>query len=117
MFTSRCNTVLVPIIATNLAGAVAKSPAIIIENAGYDSIVRLRNNSFGQFVLLAFDAATLQAAAPRTDTFKLPAGATESIPIAKGQSLYASTTSGPIDGAGAELSWWVYDGVPIEERS
>lgn len=117
MFPTRCNTIEVPIIATTLAGTVARSPAIIVENAGDNLVVRVRNNSFGQFVLLALDASTLQAAAARTDTFKLPAGAVENIALAKGQSLYVATPSGPIDGAGAEISWLIYDGVPVEDRA
>lgn len=116
MFASRFNTVEVPIIATVQAGQVPRAPAEIVKDAGYDMIVRVRNNSFGQFVLLAFDPSVLQTTPARTDTFKLPAGAVENVILAKGQSLYASTPSGAADGAGAEISFHIYQSVPIDDK-
>lgn len=116
MFPSRFSTVEVPIIATLLAGQVPRSPAIVVENAGFDMIVRVRNNSFGQFVLLALDPSVLQTTPARADTFKLPAGAVENVILAKGQSLYASTPSGAADGAGAEISYHIYESVPIDDK-
>jgi hypothetical protein len=114
MFESRVNTLTVPIITTALAGQTPPSPATIIKNASHDCSIRVRNNSFGQFVLIAFDDALLQAVPARTGTFKLPAGAPETFVVAKGQSLYASTTSGPVDGHGAEISFHVYENLPVE---
>lgn len=116
MFASRVTTLLVPRIATTLAGESDNppSPATIIKDAGSDCIVLIRNNSFGQYVLIAFDSAALQTTNPRADTFKLPAGASDRFILARGQSLYASTTSGPPEGEGPEVSVHIYESVPIE---
>jgi hypothetical protein len=116
MFPSRVHSLLVPRIDTTLAGVTGNppSPATLVKDAGHDCIVVVLNNSFGQFVLLALDPAVLQTDNPRADTFKLPAGMLHRIILARGQSLYASTTSGPPEGAGAEISFHVYESVPID---
>lgn len=114
MFKSRVHSVSVPIITAPIpTGGVAPSPATIIEEAGFDCGVRIRNNSVGVFVFIAFDAAVLQTSNPRSDTFKLPPGAAETFLLAKGQGLYASATSGPPLGGDVEISFHIYDGVPV----
>jgi hypothetical protein len=114
MFKSRVNTVRVPIITAPIpTGGVAPSPATIIEEAGFDCVVKVRNNSVGVFVFIAFDPAVLQTSNPRADTFKLPAGAPETFVLARGQGLYASATSGPPLGGDVEISFHVYDELPV----
>jgi hypothetical protein len=114
MFASRVNTLKVPIIAGPLAGQSPVTPAVIVDRVGYDCVVRVRNNAYGQYVLIAFDASTLQTFPTQIDTWKLPAGQVDVFILAKGQSLFVSTPSGGADGSGVEISYQVFQNVPAE---
>lgn len=113
MIYSSTRTVAVPVI-TLMPGAQPPSPVTIVKDVTQDCVVRIRNNSFGQFVLISFDDSALQSVPARAETYKLPAGQLDVFVVAKGQSLYAATNSGPIDGAGAEISIHVYQRLPVE---
>lgn len=113
MFDSRVKTINVPVITAPVpVGGQGPSPATIIKTAKDDCVVRVRNNSFSQAVLLAFDAATLSTFPPSGDTFELPAGASEPFVIARGQDLFVATTSGPAEGEGPKVSVHIYQDVP-----
>lgn len=115
MFPSRVNTVSVPVITgPNPAGGKPPSPATILEIAKSDCVVRVRNNSFAVYVLIAYDSAVLQTFPPRADTWKLPAGATDTFVVKKGQALFASCISGPVDGNPAEISFHVFEALPVD---
>lgn len=115
MFPSRVNTIKVPLInGPTPVGGVAPSPATIVEIAKCDCVVRVRNNSFAVYVLLALDAAVLSSFPPRADTWKLPAGAIDVFVLKKGQALFVSTIAGPPDGSGAEVSFHVFESLPVD---
>lgn len=115
MFNARVNTVTVPIITgPNPAGGRPPSPATIVEVAKEDCNVRVRNNSFAVYVLIAYDPAVLTTFPPRADTWKIPAGAVDTFVVKKDQALYVSCVSGPPDGSGAEVSFHVFDAVPVD---
>lgn len=114
MFLSRVNTIEVPIVASPATpGDDAPSPSPIIAAAKSACFVRVRNNSFGQYVLLAHEPVALQTFPAKADTYKLPAGLSETFVLAAGQGLHVSTPSGPVDGQGAEVSFHIYDDLPI----
>lgn len=117
MFPSSVNTIEVPVITSPAPiGADAPSPATIIETAKTNCSVKVRNNSFGQYVLLAYDAATLQTFPAKAGTFKLPAGAVDTFVVARGQGLFVATPSGPVVGVGAEVSYLIYQDIPVDDQ-
>lgn len=114
MFQSRLTTIRVPTIPVGPpSGTDPPKPATIIERAGANLIVKVRNNSFGAYVLLALDNETLMRGGSNADTFKLPAGSEGEFVLAAGQSLYVSTPSPAVDN---EISAHIYEAVPIEEE-
>lgn len=116
MFPSRVNTIEVPVITTTTAGVDTKPPVAIIQACKTDCSVRVRNNSYGQYVLIAFDAAPLQAFPAKADTWKIPAGKSDVFVLAQGQSLFVATPSGPPDGSNAEVSYIIYQDVPVVDQ-
>jgi hypothetical protein len=118
MFDSRVNTIRVPIISSPVAptGSPAPTPATIIKTAERDCVVRVRNISFGSYVLIAYNEATISTFPAMAATYRLPAGATEEFIAAKGQSLFVSTPSGPPDGSGAAVSVHIFQRLPVEPQ-
>lgn len=116
---SRVSTIRAPRIpGTPDAGAPARiAPAFVVSNAKYDCVVRIRNNGFGSFVLVAYDASALTTYPTSNDTFKIPAGEKDEFIVAKGQSLLISTPSGGVEGEGVEVSYHVFQAFPTAEST
>lgn len=113
---TRVNTIRAPRIpGTPDAGTPNRaSPACLVSQAKQDCVVRIRNNGFASYILVAYDAAALQTFPATADVFKIPAGAEDEFVVAKEQSLLISTPSGGVDGAGVEVSYQVFQAYPTD---
>jgi hypothetical protein len=109
MFGARCTTINVPSI-TATASETSPEPRPVIYSAGHDQVVRIRNNTFGSYVLISYDAAALMSFPNLSDVYKLPAGLSETFVMAKGQQLYCATPGG----AGGEISIAVSEALPVD---
>lgn len=116
MHKSRVSTIKVPVISGPPTGPNV-APAVIVEKAGYDLNVIVRNLSFGSYVSIAYDAAALQTATPKADSYRLPAGERDHFVVTKGQSLLVSTPSGGADGEGVLISFHIYEALPVDSDS
>lgn len=84
-------------------------PTTIIAPAQRDLVIRVRNNTFGSYILIAYEVGALASfTGSLQDTYKVPAGAVDIFIVAKGQCLYAATP-GEING---ELSAHYYEAFP-----
>ena len=116
MFNSRVNTIQVPIIgATPPAPGPVPSASPIIGVAPDNCTVRVRNNSFGIYVWISFEAGPISTFPMRADAYKLPAGGVETFTVAQGQGLYVSATSGGVDNSKPEISYHIFDRIPVED--
>lgn len=120
---SRVNTIRVPRIpgTPTVDGAPGTAPpaqpTCIVSNAQRNCTVRIRNNAFAAYVLVAYDAANLTTFPTVVGTWQIPAGMADEFIVAKGQSLHVSTPSGGVDGEGVEVSYHVFQAFPVDEEA
>lgn len=114
MNNSRVNTVKVPsIFGQPLATA---TPLCIVSNAKVNCVVRIRNLSLGSYILVAFDAATLQSGGgTKGEVWQIPAGDKDEFVVAKGQNLLCSSPTGGGEGEGVEISYHIFQAFPTDE--
>jgi hypothetical protein len=107
---TKLNTVLLPLITIGSDPATDSNlePRTIAAKVLCPKRVLIRNLGFGGIAIFAFDEATLLSAPSIANTFQIPAGASEVIPMAPGQTLYGSSPA-----AGTMISIAVSDALPI----
>lgn len=109
IFPSLANTAAVPTI-TAVASETSPQAKPIVNMAPVDLIARVRNNSLGAYVLVAYELAALMSFPNWAAVYKLPAGAVETFVVAKGQQLFVASP-----GVGCEISYVVAEALPTDQ--
>jgi len=109
MFRARCTTINVPSI-TATASETSLEPRPVVHTAMFDLLVRIRNNSFGTYVLIAYEAAALMSFPNLSDVYKLPAGASDLFVVKAGEQMFCATPGG----AGGEISIAISEALPVD---
>jgi hypothetical protein len=110
MFTTHVKTVRVPQItgAPVASGGIAIEPLPIVQQAKVNCGVKIRNLSFGAFVLVAFDVAAITSF-PASDAWQIPAGQVDEFIVAAGQSLVVASPAGAPD---VMISYQIFQAFP-----
>lgn len=90
MMDSQMNTVVVQTI-TSTTTESGDTPSLLAQANKTALRVVVRNIGFGAYILLSYDAATLQSSPVAASTYQLPPGLSDVFILAPGQKLYAAT--------------------------